>query len=162
VLGMAVAVIIGGAFGKIVSSLVNDIIMPPIGLVLGNVDFSNLFINLSAKPFASLEEAKTAGTVTINNGLLLNNVVDFLIIAFVIFLLVRAANSLQKKGPEAEGKPSTKECPFCCSSIAIKTTRCPSCTSGFIVLLNQYILSSVSLGQAIRGKEKSSRHIFST
>ena len=129
VLDLAVAVIIGGAFGKIVSSLVNDILMPPIGLILGNVDFSNLFINLSGKAFASLDEAQKAGAATINYGVFLNNVIDFLIIAFVIFLMVRAANSMQKAQPEVADKPSVKECPYCCSSIAIKATRCPNCTS---------------------------------
>ena len=127
VLDLAVAVIIGGAFGKIVTSFVNDVLMPPIGLLLGGVDFANLFISLDGKAYESLEAAKTAGAATINYGLFLNTIIDFLIVAFVIFLVVRTANRMKKPAPVAE--PTTKECPHCFSTIAIKATRCPNCTS---------------------------------
>ena len=126
VLELAVGVIIGGAFGKIVSSLVNDVLMPPIGLLLGKVDFSGLFLNLSGTPYASLAEAQAAGAPTINYGLFINTVVDFLIVALVIFLVVQQANRLARK-PEAA--PATKECPHCSTAIPIKATRCPHCTS---------------------------------
>lgn len=128
VIDLAVGIIIGAAFGKIVTSLVNDILMPPIGILLGKVDFSNLFINLSGKPFASLAEAKAAGAATINYGLFINNIIDFAIVAFAVFLLVRQVNRLTKK-PEAVAAPTTKECPYCASTIALKATRCPNCTS---------------------------------
>jgi len=128
VLDLAIGVIIGAAFGKIVSSLVNDIIMPPIGLLLGGIDFSNLFINLSGTPYPSLAAAQEAGAPTINYGLFINNVIDFLIVAFVIFLVVRWFNSLTRK-PEAPAAPTTRECPYCFTQIAIKATRCPNCTS---------------------------------
>ncbi|HTW64750.1 MAG TPA: large-conductance mechanosensitive channel protein MscL [Bryobacteraceae bacterium] len=127
VLDLAVAVIIGAAFGKIVSSLVGDILMPPLGLVLKNVDFSNLFIDLSGGHYASLAQAKAAGDATINYGVFINNVIDFLIVAFVIFLLIRAANKL-KRAPAAAA-PTTKECTFCHTSIPLAATRCPNCTS---------------------------------
>lgn len=130
VLDLAVAVIIGGAFGAIVNSLVNDILMPPLGLLLGNVDFSNLFLNLSGQEYASLADAKKAGAATINYGLFLNAVVSFLIVALAIFMVVKAANKMQKPPVEAPpAPPSTKDCPYCCSSIPIKATRCPNCTS---------------------------------
>jgi large conductance mechanosensitive channel len=131
VLDLAVAVIIGGAFGKIVTSFVNDVIMPPIGLLLGNVDFSNLFINLSGASFKTLDEAKKAGAPTIAYGIFLNAVIDFLIVAAVIFLVVRTANRLQqlREAPAPAAAPTTKDCPYCLSSIAIKATRCPHCTS---------------------------------
>lgn len=122
VVDLAVGVVIGAAFGKIVTSLVNDIVMPPIGLILGNVDFSNLFIGLSSKHFDSLAAAKAAGAPTINYGLFINTVIDFTIVAFVIFLLVRQINRITK--PAAK----TKDCPFCCSAIAIKAVKCPHCT----------------------------------
>jgi large conductance mechanosensitive channel len=128
VLDLAVAVIIGAAFGKIVTSFTNDILMPPIGLLLGKVDFANLYLNLSGKPYDSLADAKKAGAATINYGVFLNNVIDFLIVAFVIFLVVRAVNRM-KRQPEAAAEASTKECPYCASSIALKATRCPQCTS---------------------------------
>jgi large conductance mechanosensitive channel len=129
VLDLAIAVIIGGAFGKIITSLVNDIIMPPIGLLLGNVDFANLFINLSGTPYKNLADAQAAGAPTLNYGLFLNTVIDFLIVAFVIFLVVRTANRLQKPKPAPPVEPTTKECPYCISTIPIKAMRCPNCTS---------------------------------
>lgn len=128
VLDLAVAVIIAAAFGKIVTSFTNDILMPPIGLLLGKVDFSNLFINLSGKPYESLADAKKAGAATINYGVFLTNVLDFLIVAFAVFLVVKAANHMKQKPVEA-AEASTKECPFCTSAIALKATRCPQCTS---------------------------------
>lgn len=130
VLDLAVAVIIGGAFGKIITSFVNDVLMPPIGLLLGGVDFSNLFIPLDGKTYESLDAAKTAGAATVNYGLFLNTVIDFVIVAFVIFLVVRTANKMKKPAPApAPAAPTTKECPHCFSTIAIKATRCPNCTS---------------------------------
>jgi large conductance mechanosensitive channel len=127
VLDMAVGIIIGAAFGKIISSLVSDVIMPPIGLILGRVDFSSLFVNLSGAHYDSLAAAKAAGAPTINYGLFLNAVVDFLIVAFVIFLVIRQVNRWKKPVPAAA--PATKECPYCYSAIPIKATRCPNCTS---------------------------------
>ncbi|RPJ58459.1 MAG: large conductance mechanosensitive channel protein MscL [Dehalococcoidia bacterium] len=129
VLDLAVAVIIGAAFGKIITSLVNDIIMPPIGLLLGNVDFSNLFLNLSATAYATVAEAKTAGAPTLNYGLFLNAVIDFVIVALAIFLIVRTANKLQRPKVEPPAEPTTKECPHCLSTIPIKATRCAHFTS---------------------------------
>ena len=128
VLDLAVGVIIGSAFGKIVSSLVDDVIMPPIGLILGNVDFTNLFINLSDKSYPNLAAAKAAGAPTINYGLFLNSVITFLIVAFVVFLLVKQVNRL-RRGDEKPAEQTTKECPYCLSAIPIKATRCPHCTS---------------------------------
>lgn len=127
VLDLAVAVIIGAAFGSVINSLVNDVLMPPIGVLLGKVDFSNLFINLSGTPYTALADAKAAGAATINYGLFINAVVNFIIIALVIFLLLRAVNRLKKPVPAAA--PVTKDCPYCLSSISIKATRCPHCTS---------------------------------
>ncbi|MBI3362758.1 MAG: large conductance mechanosensitive channel protein MscL [Chloroflexi bacterium] len=129
VLDLAIAVVIGGAFGAIVTSLVNDIIMPPVGLILGKVNFSNLFINLSGAPYASLTDAKAAGAPTINYGLFLNALIDFLIVAFIIFLLVRTVNRLQRLQPAPPSEPTTRECPYCLSTIPIKATRCAHCTS---------------------------------
>jgi large conductance mechanosensitive channel len=126
---MAVGLVVGAAFGKIVTSLVNDIIMPPIGLLLGKVDFSNLFVNLSGRPLESLAAAKAAGAVTINYGLFINVVLDFLIVALVIFFLIRAINKLVPKPKEAPAAPPTKECPFCLSAIPVRASRCPHCTS---------------------------------
>jgi len=130
VLDMAIGIIIGAAFGRIVSSLVNDVIMPPIGLLLGNVDFANLFIilsNPSGQALATVQAAKDAGAVTLNYGLLINAVVDFLIVAVVMFLIIQAFNRLRRQ--PAPPPPDTKECPYCCSAIPIKATRCPNCTS---------------------------------
>jgi large conductance mechanosensitive channel len=127
VLDMAIGIIIGAAFGKIITSLVGDVIMPPIGLLLGRVDFSSLFLSLSHTHYDSLAVAKAAGAVTINYGLFLNTVIDFLIVAFVIFLVIRQVNRWKKPVPAAA--PATKECPYCFSAIPIKATRCPNCTS---------------------------------
>lgn len=132
VVDMAVGIIIGGAFGTIVKSLVDDILMPPIGLLLGGVDFSNLFVVLRSGatpgPYAALADAKAAGAVSINYGIFLNGVVSFLIVAFAVFLLIRTINALRRK-EEAPAAPTTKECEYCASSIPIKATRCPLCTS---------------------------------
>jgi len=129
VLDMAIGIIIGAAFGKIITSLVSDILMPPIGLVLGQVDFSNLFLNLSGKSFASLAEAKAAGVPTISYGLFINTVIDFTIVAFAIFLLVRQVNRLKRQPEAVAAAPTTRECPHCRSQIALRATRCPHCTS---------------------------------
>ncbi len=129
-LDLAIAVIIGGAFGKIVSSFVEDVLLPPLGLLLGKVDFSNLFLNLSGTAYATLTEAKKAGAPTLNYGLFLNNVVNFLIVAFAIFLLIQQVKRLQKRPePAPAGPPTTKDCPYCLSTIPLKATRCPQCTS---------------------------------
>lgn len=127
VFDLAVGIIIGGAFGKIVTSFVNDILMPPIGKLLGNVDFTNLFINLSGQRYESLAAAQEAGAATINYGLFFNNVLDFLIVAFVIFLLIHQINRMRKEEPAPA--PTTKTCPYCFTAIPIKATRCPNCTS---------------------------------
>jgi large conductance mechanosensitive channel len=127
VLDLAIGVIIGGAFGKIVTSLVNDIIMPPIGLLFGKVDFSSLYINLSGKSYTSLADAHAAGAATINYGSFLNTIIDFVIVAFVIFLLIRQVNRFNRKPAPAE--PNTRECPYCCTEISVKASRCPNCTS---------------------------------
>jgi len=127
VVDLAIGIIIGGAFGKIVSSFVADILMPPLGKALGKVDFTNLFIDLSGTGYATLAEAKKAGAATINYGLFINTIIDFTIVAFAIFLLIRQINRLKKE--EEAPPPSTKECPFCASNIAIKASRCPNCTS---------------------------------
>ena len=132
---MAVGIIIGAAFGTIVKSLVADVIMPPIGLLLGNVDFSNLFIVLShgaeaAASYATLADAQAAGAVTLNYGQFINTIISFLIVAFAIFILVKNINRLKKKEEEAPAPaPTTKECPHCFSTISIKATKCPNCTS---------------------------------
>ena len=128
-LDMAIGIILGAAFGKIISSLVNDIIMPPIGLLLHGVNFSNLFVSLNGQSFASLADAQAAGAPTINYGLFINNVIDFLIVAFVIFLLIRGINRLHKQPAPTPAEPTTKECPRCFTVIPIKATRCPHCTS---------------------------------
>jgi large conductance mechanosensitive channel len=133
VVDMAVGIILGGAFGTIAKSLVDDVLMPPLGLLLGGVDFSNLFFVLragaKAGPYVALADAKAAGAVTINYGLLLNNVVAFLIVTIALFFLVRTINALKREQPAAAPAPNTKDCPFCASPIALKATRCPHCTS---------------------------------
>jgi len=133
VVDMAVGIIIGAAFGTIVKSLVDDVIMPPIGLLLGNVDFSNLFVvlreGLTAGPYASTAVAKAAGAVTLNYGTFINTVVSFLIVAFAVFLLVKNINRLKREKEVAPAAPTTKECPNCFSTINIKAVRCPNCTS---------------------------------
>jgi large conductance mechanosensitive channel len=127
VMDMAVGIIIGAAFGKIITSFVTDVLMPPIGLLLGKVDFSNLFLNLSGTAYPSIAAAKEAGAATLNYGVFLNTVIDFLIVAFVIFLVVKQMNRLKRA--EAPAPVTTKDCPFCASAIPIKATRCPHCTS---------------------------------
>jgi large conductance mechanosensitive channel len=129
VLDMAVGIIIGAAFGTIVTSFVNDILMPPIGLLLGRVDFSNLFITLRGEPLATLAQAKAAGATTLNYGIFLNTVVSFLIVAFAVFLLIRQVNKLRREPEPVPAAPTAKECPYCFSSIPIKATRCAHCTS---------------------------------
>ncbi len=130
VVDLAVGIIIGAAFGKIVTSMVNDILMPPLGLVLGKMDFSGLFINLSGTSYASLAAAKAAGAPTINYGAFINTIVDFIIVAAAIFFIVLQVDKLRKRYEKAPAAaPSTKECPFCMSAIAMKATRCPHCTS---------------------------------
>jgi large conductance mechanosensitive channel len=128
VIDLAVGIIIGAAFGKVVQSLVTDIIMPPIGKVVGNVDFASLFINLSGTSYATLAEAKKAGAATLNYGLFLNSIVDFALMAFVVFLMVKQINRLKRTEPAAPA-PETKECPFCLSTVALQASRCPQCTS---------------------------------
>jgi len=131
VVDMAVGIIIGGAFGTIVKSLVDDILMPPIGLLLGNVDFSNIFMVIkagkTAGPCATLAEAKAAGAVTVNMGVFANSVISFLIVALAVFLLIRQINALKRA--EVPAAPTTKDCPYCFSVIPVKATRCPNCTS---------------------------------
>ena len=129
VLDLAVAVIVGGAFGKIVTSFVNDIIMPPIGLLLGGVDFANLYINLSGGSYESLEAAKAAGAATINYGLFISAIIDFIIIGLVLFFVLKGVSKMQRKPEAAPAEPTTKECPHCFTTIPIKATRCPHCTS---------------------------------
>jgi len=131
VVDMAVGIIIGAAFGTIVKSLVADVIMPPIGVVLGNVDFSEFFLVIkqgaAAGPYASLAAAQKAGAVTLNYGQFLNTIISFLIVAFSVFLLIKGMNSLRRK--EEPAAPTTKECPFCLTTVNLKATRCPACTS---------------------------------
>ncbi len=127
VLDMAVGIIIGVAFGKIVTALVNDIVMPPIGMLIGNVDFSNFFITLSHQHFATLAEAKKAGAVVIAYGTFVNTIIEFLIVAFAVFLLIKSVNRLMPK--PAPPPPATKDCSYCKMSIPLAATRCPHCTS---------------------------------
>ena len=129
VLDMAVGIVIGAAFGKIVTSFVSDVLMPPIGLLMGKIDFSNLYINLSGQTYASLDAAKKAGDATINYGLFINTVLDFVIVAFAIFIVVRQVNRLKKVEESKEDAPETKECAFCFCTIPVQATRCPQCTS---------------------------------
>ena len=127
VVDLAVAVIIGGAFGKIITSFVEDMLMPPIGLALGNVDFSNLFLNLSGKDYPSVAAAKAAGAATLNYGIFFNHIINFVIIAFAIFILIKQINRAQK--PASAAAPVTKDCPYCLSAVPIKATKCAHCTS---------------------------------
>lgn len=127
VMDMAVGIIIGAAFGKIITSFVSDVLMPPIGLLLGKVDFSNLFINLSSTHYDTLKAAKEAGAATINYGVFLGVVVDFIIVAFAIFMVIRQINRMKRSADDVA--PATKECAFCVSSIPVKAVRCPHCTS---------------------------------
>ena len=128
VMDLAVAVIIGGAFGKIVTSFVSDILMPPLGMLLGKVDFANLFITLTpGKTFESLKQAKDAGAATLNYGLFINTVIDFVFVAFAIFLMIKQINRFKKE--EAPAPVTTRDCPFCCSAVPLAASRCPHCTS---------------------------------
>ena len=130
VLDMAVGIIIGAAFGKIVTSFVTDIVMPPIGLLLGRTDFSSLFVNLSGQPYATLKDAKAAGAAVIGYGVFVNTVLDFIVVAFAVFLLIRQVNRLKREAPvPAPAAPTTKECGYCWSTISLRATRCPHCTS---------------------------------
>ncbi len=135
VLDMAVGIIIGAAFGKIVDSLVKDMIMPPLGILLGKIDFANLFFVLQdgkiPGPYASLSAATSAGAVTLNVGTFMNTIISFIIVAFAVFLLIKGVNTLQAKldAKEKAAEPTTKDCPYCCSKIALEATRCPHCTS---------------------------------
>lgn len=133
VVDMAVGIIIGTAFGAIVKSLVTDVLMPPIGLLLGGVDFANLFLTLregaAAGPYASLADAQTAGAVTVNYGLFINTIISFIIVAFAVFLLVRNLNQLRREQEAPPAEPTTRDCPYCLSTVPIKATRCPYCTS---------------------------------
>jgi large conductance mechanosensitive channel len=129
VVDMAVGIIIGAAFGKIISSFVADIIMPPIGVLLGGVDFSEIYVNLSGGDYASLAAAQEAGAATMNFGIFINTVIDFVIIAFAIFMVIRAMNRMKRAEEAAPADPTTKECPRCLSEIPIKASRCAHCTS---------------------------------
>ena len=134
VIDMAIGIIIGGAFGPIVGSMVNDVLMPPIGLAMGGVDFSNLFVLIkegskAAAPYASLAAAKEAGAVTLNFGLFINTIINFIIVAFAIFIMVKAINKMKREQPAPAAAPTTKECPSCLMTIPIKATKCGHCTS---------------------------------
>ena len=133
VMDMAVGIIIGAAFGAIVSSLVSDVLMPPIGLLLGRVDFTNLYVILTAGqtpgPYASLAAAQQAGAVTLNYGMFINRIISFLIVAFALFLIIRSMNRLKRKAEAPAPAPATKDCPFCATAIPLKAVRCPHCTS---------------------------------
>ena len=133
VVDMAVGIIIGAAFGAVVSSFVSDVLLPPLGLLLGGVDFSSLYVLLApgtpAGPYASLAQAQAAGAVTLNYGLFVNRIVGFLIVAFALFLVIRSINKLKKQPAPAPAPPATKDCPFCTTAIPVKAVRCPNCTS---------------------------------
>jgi large conductance mechanosensitive channel len=134
VIDLAVGIIIGGAFGKIVASFVNEILMPLVGMLLGKVDFKNLFISLDGNKYSTLAEAQAAGAATVNYGSFIGTIIDFLIIAFVVFLLIRAINKAResadkKKSAEAPAAPTTKACPYCFTQVDIRAKRCPNCTS---------------------------------
>lgn len=137
VMDMAIGIIIGAAFSPIIASLVSDIIMPPIGLLLGGVDFSNLFVTLkqgaTAGPFANLAEAQAAGAVTVNYGLFINKIISFIIIAFAVFMVVKGMNSIKRQEEAAPPVPTVKDCPFCFTAIPIKAIRCPHCTADLTV-----------------------------
>ena len=128
VMDMAIGIIIGGAFGKIVASFVKDVLMPPIGMLMGGVDFSNLFMTLGDGEYATLAEAQEAGAATINYGVFLGTVLDFIIIAFAIFIMIKQMNRLQKEEEAPPAEPTTKDCPACLSTVPIKATRCAHCT----------------------------------
>ena len=133
VVDMAVGIIIGGAFGTIVKSLVDDVLMPPLGLLLGGMDFMNLFLLIKqgnpAGPYAALADARAAGAVTLNYGMFANTVVSFLIVAFALFLLIKGMNRMRREPVAPPAEPTTKDCPYCCTAIPIGATRCPHCTS---------------------------------
>jgi large conductance mechanosensitive channel len=129
VLDMAVGIIVGAAFGQIVTSFVQDVLMPPIGRLLGHVDFSNLFLNLSGTHYETIAAAKAAGAATLNYGLFLNTIINFLIVAFAVFLLVRQVNRLAPKPAPAPAAPITRDCPYCLTAVPVKATRCAHCTS---------------------------------
>ena len=129
VIDMAVGIIIGAAFGKIVNSLVQDVVMPPVGVLIGGIDFSNHFINLSGKSYATLAEAQAAGAATLNHGIFLNTILSFIIVAFCVFFLVKQVNRLKRKEDVTSVAPTQKSCQYCFTSISIKATRCPFCTS---------------------------------
>lgn len=133
VVDMATGIIIGGAFGTIVKSLVDDVMMPPLGMMIGGIDFTNFFVVLkegaTAGPYATLGSAKAAGAVTVNYGIFLNAFISFLIVTFAVFLLIRAINTMRRREEEATPPPATKDCPFCASAIPMKANRCPHCTS---------------------------------
>jgi large conductance mechanosensitive channel len=134
VVDMAVGIVIGAAFGTIIKSLVSDVIMPPIGMLMSGVDFSDMFMVLkegadAAAPYLSLQAAKDAGAVTLNYGAFINTVISFLIVAFAIFMVIKGMNSMQKQEEEAPAEPTTKSCPHCVTDIPIKAKRCPNCTS---------------------------------
>ena len=134
VVDMAIGIVIGAAFGAIVKSFVDDVLMPPIGLLLGNVDFSSLFIMLreggkAAGPYASLAAAKAAGAVTLNLGIFINTIISFIIIAFAVFLVIKGINRMKREQEAPPAEPTIRECPFCLSEIPLRATRCPHCTS---------------------------------
>ncbi len=133
VLDMAVGIIIGAAFGTLVASFVSDVLMPPIGLLLGNVDFANLYVVLHAGgvpgPYASLAQAQAAGAVTLNYGLFIDKIIAFLIVAFALFLVIRTMNRLKRKAEAPPAEPTTKDCPYCATAVPVKAVRCPHCTS---------------------------------
>ena len=136
VVDMAVGIIIGGAFGTIVKSLVSDVLMPPIGLLLGGVDFANFFavlkVGTEPGPYMSLADAQAVGAVTVNYGVFVNALISFLIVAFAVFLLIKGINNLRREEEKVAEEPTTKDCEYCCSAIAIKATRCPNCTAELV------------------------------
>ncbi len=129
VIDLAVGIVVGTAFNRIVTSFVNDIIMPPIGMVLARINFNNLYIALNGKQYTNFTDAQNAGAPTINYGIFINNIIDFLIVAFAVFLLVQQVNRIKSRFQAPRGAPTTKGCPYCYTTIPIKATRCPACTS---------------------------------